>query len=591
MYYSSMKAELKDCHFEQLKVAVSEYPTGPFEYCKTLLDTFSIDAHVIKDERGEFYLFYSTNEYNGISFDRPGTVVLVDRLIDMYTLEGKPRLAVRPTLDEEIFERNRFGDGRDWHTVEGAFFFSSKGRYYLMYSANAYTNEHYFIGYSVSDDGHSWSKFPDEYTYHPLLSKNDSVEGVGHNCVIKAPNNIDDWIVYHGRDIGKTFGNPIEQRMMRIDPLYWNGLSLWTPGPTYTEQDAPELPAFRDLFEYSYGIGLGEGWKINDGSWVINENKVCQNALNTISSAVVNLEMKNYIFEISLKWERSHMGGLYGVFAFYKDAANNLQVLLDAGKRRMFIISFVNGIRMDEKTVEINKEFKFNVFHRLRVIKVGDFYRVYLDDILMTEVYYLSGKGRIGMVTCYTCASFAGVELTNHVELDEACQSEFVKYLKLLDNSRSITKWNIWNIKNGSLLCDSSKLLTENLLLYTEELSDSFKFSTDIMPLTNQVNFGVYASYFNENNYLKVSINLTLLEISITQKINGNVTIDTKKCIQNDFVSSETITVTVKRVGEKLTAIIGTNYIFNFDVEMSNKMIGWFCCGKTMFSNIRITQI
>ena len=68
-----------------------------------------------------------------------------------------------------------------------------------MYSGNAYTREHYFVGYSISENGVNWRKYPNDYFYGPLLRKNSIVEGTGHNSIVKAPNNVDDWIVYHGR--------------------------------------------------------------------------------------------------------------------------------------------------------------------------------------------------------------------------------------------------------------------------------------------------------------------------------------------------------------------------------------------------------
>jgi len=45
------------------------------------------------------------------------------------------------------------------------------------------------------------------------------VEGTGHNSVVKAPNNVDDWVVYHGRNVNKIFDESMEQRQMRMDPL------------------------------------------------------------------------------------------------------------------------------------------------------------------------------------------------------------------------------------------------------------------------------------------------------------------------------------------------------------------------------------
>ena len=41
---------------------------------------------------------------------------------------------MRPTIDEEIYQKDRFKKGQHWHTIEGAFYFYKEGTHYLMYS-------------------------------------------------------------------------------------------------------------------------------------------------------------------------------------------------------------------------------------------------------------------------------------------------------------------------------------------------------------------------------------------------------------------------------------------------------------------------
>ena len=43
-------------------------------------------------------------------------------------------MVVRPTMDEEIFMRDRFEKGKDWYTVEGAFYFRKGDWHYVTYS-------------------------------------------------------------------------------------------------------------------------------------------------------------------------------------------------------------------------------------------------------------------------------------------------------------------------------------------------------------------------------------------------------------------------------------------------------------------------
>ena len=134
----------KGGHRQTMHVSVADNPLGPFENARQLLHPFSIDSHVVKNESGLF-IFYSTNDFDAV---RPGTYIAVDRLLDPFTPEGNPHTVVVPTLDEEIYMRDRYKKGTHWHTIEGAFYFREGEWQYVMYSGSCYQNEHYFIGYA-----------------------------------------------------------------------------------------------------------------------------------------------------------------------------------------------------------------------------------------------------------------------------------------------------------------------------------------------------------------------------------------------------------------------------------------------------------
>lgn len=200
MYYSSMPKDSTDVHTQRLKVAVADSPIGPFSYEKPIAEAFSIDADIAVTGGGRF-LFYSVNDYDA---KRVGTKIVLDRMFNPETLEGKPITAVAPTLDEEIFCRDRFKKGEHWHTIEGANFFCEDGWYYLLFSGNCYENNNYYVGYSRAkadtDDlkNIEFLKYPNDDTYHPLLASDDIELGTGHNSTIKVDGQW--YIVYHGRD-------------------------------------------------------------------------------------------------------------------------------------------------------------------------------------------------------------------------------------------------------------------------------------------------------------------------------------------------------------------------------------------------------
>lgn len=221
MYYSTVREGETRENQNRLKVAVSDNPVSGFRFVKDLAEPFSIDPHVVRTPDGLF-MFYSVNDE---TCERAGTYIVVDRMTDPLTLAGKPVSVLRPSLDEEIFMRDRFKKGQHWHTLEGAFYFKEGDTHYLMYSGNCYENPTYYVGYATAKGGDDLTKLrfhkvPDEHTYAPLLAKNETEEGTGHNSVIKSGGRY--YIVYHGRDVAE--GRPsYDTRTARILPMTVSG--------------------------------------------------------------------------------------------------------------------------------------------------------------------------------------------------------------------------------------------------------------------------------------------------------------------------------------------------------------------------------
>lgn len=200
IYVSCIDENTDDAHQQAMHVAVSDTPQGPFVNAKFLIEPFSIDSHVVENEDGLF-IFYSINDYDA---ERAGTYVVVDKMKDPWTVCGNPVPVVRPTLDQEIFEYNRFKPGQHWHTLEGAFYFKEGDYHYVIYSGNCYQREYYYLGYASAKSDETdltkinFQKQPDENTYAPLIYKNEFEEGTGHNSVIKVGGEY--YAIYHGRD-------------------------------------------------------------------------------------------------------------------------------------------------------------------------------------------------------------------------------------------------------------------------------------------------------------------------------------------------------------------------------------------------------
>ena len=205
--------------FQCLHALSGRTPLGPFGDARRLFDTFSIDAHVVETSAGLFLWYAADNlaPANG----RIGTRVFVDRLLDPWTPACQPREAVVPTFAEEIFQRNRLGDGRDWHTIEGPFWFREGTWQYVMYSGGCFLNDSYHIGYAAAKSDEpdltkvDFVKHTAGGAFAPVMTRNAVEEGVGHHSVIKIDGAY--YAVYHGRDLGPVpEGAPADRRTARI---------------------------------------------------------------------------------------------------------------------------------------------------------------------------------------------------------------------------------------------------------------------------------------------------------------------------------------------------------------------------------------
>ena len=208
---------------QYMHAAVSDSPLGPFTDAKCFYKRFSIDSHVVQTEAGLF-LWYAEDNTVG---ERIGTRVYVDRLLDPMTPADQPKEVIVPTMDEEIFMRNRLGDGRHWHTIEGAFWFREGEWQYLMYSGGCYDNESYHIGYASARSDESdltrvtFIKHTNDGAFDPVMIKNAFEEGSGHHSVIKYQGQY--YAVYHGRDLSNEKRGAYEEaRTARVCKLHVN---------------------------------------------------------------------------------------------------------------------------------------------------------------------------------------------------------------------------------------------------------------------------------------------------------------------------------------------------------------------------------
>lgn len=450
LYYSSRGVHEEDCHCERLKVAVSHTPEGPFSYVQTLFPYFSIDPHVIKQQNGGFLLYYAENISAGCDCARPGTSISTAALETPLSIPQQHKTILAPSRDEEIFCKNRFGDGRHWHTLEGPFYFSDNGCDYLTYSGNAYTDEKYFVGYAVKNPQGDWEKSAG-FSEKPLLEKYGEIEGTGHNCVVKAPNLVDSWMIYHGREISDK-PQDRDSRQMRMDRLYIGEKELWCPGPTGGLAPIPARPQLFEVFSEE-DKGLLKRWKVLEGDWKASESAVFQQSLLHRAGMVSAQMFENYLLEVSLKAAPSHLGNVYGIFLSYLDQTHYSALLLHSGLGAVILRKCVGHVCFEDTVARLSPDFDPFVWHTLLVERLKGKARIALDDKEIGWITLPAQAGCIGLATQCSKAYFTGITVTDYASLQPENQEEFLSLFSKSNNSMNILQQ--WKVKNGALVSTS----------------------------------------------------------------------------------------------------------------------------------------
>lgn len=226
-YFMHYSARWRHNHSLRIGVAVADHPAGPFEdILNAPMFDFgyaAIDGHILKDDDGRIYLYYSRDCSENIVDGRHESHIYGIKLQDdLVSLIGQPVCLTRPEQAWEI------RSGVEWRWNEGPFVLKNLGKYYLMYSANFYASRDYSVGYAVAE--HPLGPFV-KSPRNPILATNvPEISGPGHNSITTSPDRTEMVIVYHTHtDPDKPSGD----RQVCLDRMGFHpDGSLWVDGPT-----------------------------------------------------------------------------------------------------------------------------------------------------------------------------------------------------------------------------------------------------------------------------------------------------------------------------------------------------------------------
>ncbi|HSE97159.1 MAG TPA: glycoside hydrolase family 43 protein, partial [Blastocatellia bacterium] len=429
MYYSVGNEE-----FMEIRVAVAEDPAGPFIDSGRRLTTeqFAIDPHVFQNADGARYMFYATDflEHTHI-----GTGTVMDRMIDLFTLAGRPRPVTRARFDWQVYDPHRIEKGGvRWHTVEGPFVLARKGLYYQMFSGGNWKNMTYGVSYAVTDDLETeaeWEQASDGELVLPILRTiRGSVLGPGHNSVVRGPDNQELFCVYHRWD------EQSQARVLCIDRQDWEGDRLIVLGPSTSPQPAPLQPAVSGFD--------GGAWERTEGAWSA-EGSALQTTASGYAEAQCKVDVSCFVAEVSLR-SLSSKNGLIGA-SVIADGGDALRFAIVVSERKA-LLSRRTDMETEERGFDLPDEFAADEYHLLRIEVDGSFASISLDGATVRWSGRVDARAAgVALFAREAGGAFAGFALT------AGWQDLFVR--EGLDAAE--TGWEItegeprWSIKDGRL--------------------------------------------------------------------------------------------------------------------------------------------
>ncbi|PYZ97529.1 hypothetical protein CR205_02730 [Alteribacter lacisalsi] len=368
-----------DDEIRHIGVAKSHSPEGPFELAEQpLTDEWSIDAHPFKDEDGTWYLYYNVrNETTRGPGGVIGTGNVVDRMTSLESLSGSPALVVKPEHEWEGNKENSFF----WN--EGPFVLKKNGTYYQMYSAGFFGDDTYGVYYATSRvpmgsggmDDTSWKKWG---RGKPILKTNEACHGPGHHVVVKGPDGVEDFIVYHGYEPGEN----LPERRVRLGRLSWEDDHILLEPPVTGELPMPRKPDFDGRF-------LTDPARINKG--------------------LASCAFDDYLFETNVALPGGSCSEAGGCLA-YKDENTRLAWALNRQAGTFTVSARKEGNAVYIEEWPLPADFDYEAYHTVRAVVSGEKVSIRIDSI---EVAFLSwSTGGKAMVSEDSCADYRGTILT-----------------------------------------------------------------------------------------------------------------------------------------------------------------------------------
>ena len=273
------------------------------------------------------------------------------------------------------------------------------------------------------------------------------------------------------------------------------------------DKNAPADPA-----DYGYGPSL-DGAAI-EGEWQYSEEGVTSSLLSQKGVLYKTGSKTDYTFGFTaeLKDTDEEKAAAFGGYAYYKDASNYVEFMIDPEEKTMEVES-VKGYDRQPITASLAADTDFSEPLSLSAAKVGNEFRFYQEDTLVTTVLEsFDGAGQTGLMTEYATVEFTDVEVTDASAFSVGGILNEVY-------TPAVGTPGTWEIEGSSASRTDSDPQTANIesVVFNSAVATDYSFKATAKQTAaiegGYGYYGVVAYYQNGNNYAIVFFNGNYVDV------------------------------------------------------------------------------
>lgn len=318
----------------------------------------------------------------------------------------------------------------------------------------------------------------------------------GQPNILRGPNGFEWWLIYMANKNSDRRGQYINRIHFFNRKLFVDGITgMHTPG----YHPAPARPTFGDLFHQP-----NESWIRRGGLWETREGQFVQTASATASAFPKAMEATHYLFEAGVKPGDKDITA--GIYAWWADDHHYLRISLDA-RQKAWVWTLKNGDQTRTQSFPLPEDFRYDVYHHLRVMKNDAYFSVAIDERpapgqSVIETPLRNTKGIPGLYT-EGAAAFDGVVYTiGWDEFDEGIRG--------------------WTADSPAAWVATKKGLQGQGAVFKGDLLEQYEISVQLETDSLAGSAGLYPVYIDANNYVKAMIDMSSGELVVTGWHRGN---------------------------------------------------------------------